>query len=127
MIQQGQVFRLKSSRDGEFSSENDAIEALELELERARRTQRISRQLTLAELAHEYLAQHDEVAPRDDPSVLPSSPTWRTLAHTFSLDVDRAEGPIEAEVVGALEGAGDQERCAEAEPEHRPRREPSRV
>jgi hypothetical protein len=81
MIQQGQVFRLKSSQGdgtslwayryriagrgskrvqrGGFASETDAGEALELELERARRAQRISRQLTLAELAKEYLAQHD--------------------------------------------------------------------
>lgn len=81
MIQQGQVFRLKSSRSdgatlwayryrmagrgskrvqrGGFSSENDASEALALELERARRTQRISRRLTLAQLVGEYLAQHD--------------------------------------------------------------------
>jgi integrase len=81
VIQQGQVFRLKSSQGdgtslwayryriagrgskrvqrGGFASETDASEALELELQRARRAQRISRQLTLAELAKEYLAQHD--------------------------------------------------------------------
>jgi|SRR5579871_455054 len=81
MIQQGQVFRLKSNRSdgaplwayryriagrgskrvqrGGFSSENDASEALERDLERVRRTQRISRQLTVAELVAEYLAQHD--------------------------------------------------------------------
>lgn len=49
----------KRVQRGGFSSENDASEALELALERARRTQRISRQLTLAELAKEHLAQHD--------------------------------------------------------------------
>lgn len=71
-MQQGQVFQLKRrGRDGElkwafryrvggrdsrrvqrggFASEQDAIEALERELDRVRREQRIPRSLTFAEL-----------------------------------------------------------------------------
>lgn len=81
MIQQGQVFELKrSSREraqlwayrhrvggrgsrrvqrGGFASEEDAVAALERELERVRRKRRVSRSLTLAELVDVYLAQHD--------------------------------------------------------------------
>jgi len=81
MSQQGQLIRLAGTgRDGEplwafryrvggrdsrrvqrggFASERDAAEALERELERLRREQRISRSLTVAELAEVYLAQHD--------------------------------------------------------------------
>jgi integrase len=81
MIQQGQVFELKrASRErgqlwayryrvggrssrrvqrGGFASEEDAVAALERELERIRRERRISRTLTLAELVDVYLAQHD--------------------------------------------------------------------
>ncbi len=81
MIQQGQVFELKRcSRDGEsqwayryrtggrdsrriqrggFATEQDAIEALERELDRVRRERRIPRSLTFAELVDVYLAQHD--------------------------------------------------------------------
>jgi len=81
MRQQGQVFELKAtSRDGGslwayryrlagrgsqrvqrggFTSERDAVEALDRELERVRREGRISRSLTLAELVETYLAQHD--------------------------------------------------------------------
>jgi hypothetical protein len=44
---------------GGFASERDAAEALERELERLRREQRISGSLTLAELVDTYLAQHD--------------------------------------------------------------------
>ncbi|HET8895300.1 MAG TPA: site-specific integrase [Gaiellaceae bacterium] len=80
-MQQGQVFELKrTGRDGEpqwayryrtggrasrriqrggFASEQDAIEALERELDRVRREQRIPRSLTFAELVDVYLAQHD--------------------------------------------------------------------
>jgi integrase len=81
MIQQGQVFELKrASRErqplwayryrvggreskrvqrGGFASEQDAVAALERELERVRRERRVSRSLTLAELVEVYLAQHD--------------------------------------------------------------------
>ena len=80
-MQQGQVFQLKrQGRDGEpqwayryrtggresrriqrggFATEQDAIEALERELDRVRREQRIPRSLTFAELVEVYLAQHD--------------------------------------------------------------------
>jgi integrase len=44
---------------GGFASERDAAEALERELERLRREQRVSRSLTVAELVEAYLAQHD--------------------------------------------------------------------
>ena len=81
MSQQGQVFPMKSNRPGGtalwgyryrtggrgsgrvqrggFASERDAAEALERELERLRREQRVSRSLTVAELVDAYLAQHD--------------------------------------------------------------------
>jgi len=81
MIQQGQVFELKrASRErrplwayryrvggrgsrrvqrGGFASQEDAVAALERELERIRRERRVSRGLTLAELVDAYLAQHD--------------------------------------------------------------------
>jgi hypothetical protein len=81
MVQQGQTFELKrcgpggerlwayryrtGGRDstrvdrGGFASEQAAREALERELERLRREQRIARRLTLAELVEVYLAQHD--------------------------------------------------------------------
>jgi integrase len=81
MSQQGQLIRLKrTGRDGEpmwayryrvggrsskrvqrggFTSERDAAEALERELERLRQEQRVSRSLTVAELVEAYLAQHD--------------------------------------------------------------------
>jgi integrase len=44
---------------GGFGSERDAAEALERELERLRREQRVATSLTLAELVDAYLAQHD--------------------------------------------------------------------
>jgi hypothetical protein len=81
MSQQGQLIRLKrTGREGEptwayryrvggrdskrvqrggFTSERDAAEALERELERLRREQRVARSLTLAELVEAYLDQHD--------------------------------------------------------------------
>src|SRR5881397_501137 len=81
MSQQGQLIRLKrKGRDGEpvwayryrvggrgskrvqrggFTSEGDAAEALERELERVRRERRVARSLTLDELVEAYLAQHD--------------------------------------------------------------------
>jgi integrase len=81
MSQQGQLIRLgRTGRDGKplwafryrvggrgstrvqrggFASERDAAEALERELERLRREQRISRSLTVAEPVEAYLAQHD--------------------------------------------------------------------
>lgn len=81
MIRQGQVFELKRSgreraplwayryrvggrgsrrvQRGGFASEEDAVAALERELERIRRERRVSRSLTLAELVDVYLAQHD--------------------------------------------------------------------
>ena len=40
---------------GGFASERDAAEALERELERLRREQRVSRSLTVAELVDAYL------------------------------------------------------------------------
>jgi integrase len=81
MSQQGQLIRLtRTGRDGQamwayryrvggrdskrvqrggFVSEKDAAEALERELERLRREQRVSRSLTVAELVDAYLTQHD--------------------------------------------------------------------
>src|SRR4051812_18837905 len=81
MVQQGQTFELTrrgpggerlwayrfrtggrgSNRvqRGGFTSEQDARDALERELERLRRERRIARRLTLAELVETYLAQHD--------------------------------------------------------------------
>jgi integrase len=81
MSQQGQLIRLKRrGQDGEpvwayryrvggrgskrvqrggFVSERDAAEALERDLERLRREQRVARSLTVAELVEAYLAQHD--------------------------------------------------------------------
>jgi hypothetical protein len=44
---------------GGFASERDAAEALERELERLRREQRVARSLTFGELVEAYLAQHD--------------------------------------------------------------------
>jgi integrase len=49
----------KRVQRGGFASEQDAVEALERDLERLRREQRLSRSLTLAELVEVYLAQHD--------------------------------------------------------------------
>jgi len=75
MSQQGELIRLKrTGRDGPmwayryrvggrgskrvqrggFASEQDAAEALERELERLRREQRVSRSLTVAELVEAY-------------------------------------------------------------------------
>jgi hypothetical protein len=81
MSQQGQLIRLKRKgrygepvwayryrvggrgskrvQQGGFASERDAAEALERDLERLRREQRVARSLTLAELVEAYLAQHD--------------------------------------------------------------------
>src|SRR6266516_5396558 len=81
MLQQGQVLQLKKlGRDGQsrwayryrvagrgsrrvqrggFVSEQDAADALDRELERLRRERRITRSLTLSELAELYLGQHD--------------------------------------------------------------------
>jgi len=81
MSQQGQLIRLKRTgrereplwayryrvggrgskrvQRGGLTSEGDAAEALERELERLRREQRVSRSLTLAELVEAYLEQHD--------------------------------------------------------------------
>src|SRR5918994_628472 len=81
MVQQGQTFELtrrgpggerlwayrfrtggrgsKRMQRGGVTSEQDAREALERELERLRRERRIARRLTLAELVETYLAQHD--------------------------------------------------------------------
>jgi hypothetical protein len=81
MSQQGQLIQLKrTARDGQplwanryrvggrdskrvqrggFVSEQAAAEALERELERLRREQRVARSITVAELVAAYLAQHD--------------------------------------------------------------------
>jgi hypothetical protein len=49
----------KRAQRGGFASERVAAEALERELERLRREQRVSRSLTLRELVEAYLEQHD--------------------------------------------------------------------
>jgi integrase len=49
----------KRVQRGGFASEREAAEALERELERLRREQRVARSLTLVELVEAYLAQHD--------------------------------------------------------------------
>jgi integrase len=81
MSQQGQLIRLKRKgrygepvwayryrvggrgskrvQQGGLASERDAAEALERDLERLRREQRVARSLTLAELVEAYLEQHD--------------------------------------------------------------------
>ena len=81
MFQQGQVFELKRAgrergplwayryrvggrgsrrvQRGGFANQEDAVAALQRELERVRRERRVSRDLTLAELVGIYLAQHD--------------------------------------------------------------------
>jgi hypothetical protein len=81
MVQQGQTFELtrcgsdgralwayryriggrdsKRVQCGGFASEQDAQDALNRELERVRREQRIARRLTLTDLVDVYLAQHD--------------------------------------------------------------------
>ena len=80
MLQQGQVFKLRSDPDelslwayryrvggrgsrrvqrAGFVTEQDASEALERALERVRRERGCGTALTLAELVDEYLAQHD--------------------------------------------------------------------
>jgi hypothetical protein len=81
MVQQGQTFQLKRHgpageqlwayryrtggrgskrvQRGGFASEQGARDALERELERLRREQRITRRLTLDELVETYLVQHD--------------------------------------------------------------------
>jgi hypothetical protein len=81
MSQQGQLIQLKrTGRNGEplwayryrvggrdskrvqlggFSSERDAAEALQRDLERLRREQQVASPLTLVELVEAYLEQHD--------------------------------------------------------------------
>jgi hypothetical protein len=80
MIQQGQVFRLKTRagakpvwayryriggrgarrvQRGGFVSEDDARAALERAFEKLRRERGIGRTVTLAEFVDEYLAQHE--------------------------------------------------------------------
>jgi integrase len=49
----------KRVQRGGFASEREAAAALERELERLRREQRVARSLTLGELVEAYLAQHD--------------------------------------------------------------------
>jgi phosphoglycolate phosphatase-like HAD superfamily hydrolase len=49
----------KRVQRGGFASERDAAEALERELERLRREQRVASSLSLAELVEVYLEQHD--------------------------------------------------------------------
>jgi hypothetical protein len=49
----------KRVQRGGFACEQDARDALERELERLRRKQRITRRLTLSEFVEAYLAQHD--------------------------------------------------------------------
>src|SRR5690242_5637744 len=89
MTQNGQVFKLKRTtpaggalwafryraggrgaartQRGGFASEQEARAALARELERVRRAaRRPTRQLTLAELVDEYLAQHDVSAGTTD-------------------------------------------------------------
>ena len=51
--------RIQACPARRFASEQDARDALERELERIRREQRIARRLTLAELVDTHLAQHD--------------------------------------------------------------------
>ncbi len=48
-----------ADRRARLTSERDARDALERELERLRRERQIPRSLTLAELVETYLAQHD--------------------------------------------------------------------
>jgi hypothetical protein len=49
----------KRVQRGGFACEQDARDALERELERLRRKQRVTRRLTLSEFVEAYLAQHD--------------------------------------------------------------------
>jgi integrase len=116
MSQQGQLIRLKrSGRDGEamwayryrvggrgskrvqrggFVSERDAAEALERELERLRRQQRVARSLTLAELVEAYLAQHDVDA------VTIEKLRW-LLGKAVAVFGDRPVGELRSEEIAA--------------------------
>jgi len=51
--------RVERVQRGGFACEQDARDALERELERLQRKQRITRRLTLSEFVEAYLAQHD--------------------------------------------------------------------
>jgi integrase len=112
--QQGQLIRLKSrARDGEplwayryrtggrnservqrggFTSERDAAEALQRELERLRRQRRVAGSLTLAELVDAYLAQHD-VGP-----VTIEKLRW-LLAKAVAVFGDRPVGELRSEEI----------------------------
>ena len=115
MSQQGELIRLKrTGRDGPmwayryrvggrgskrvqrgvFASEQDAAEALERELERPRREQRVSRFLTVAELVEAYPAQHD-VAP-----VTIEKLRW-LLGKAVAVFGDRPVGELGAQEIAA--------------------------
>ncbi len=116
MSQQGQLIRLKrTGRDGEamwayryrvggrdskrvqrggFVSEQDAAEALERELERLRREQRVSGSLTVAELVEAYLEQHDV-----DPVTIEKL-HWR-LGKAVAAFGDRPIGELRSQEIAA--------------------------
>jgi integrase len=116
MSQQGQLIRLKRTcRDGEpmwayryraggreskrvqragFASERDAAEALERELERLRREQRVARSLTVAELVEAYLEQHDV-----DPVTIEKL-RW-LLGKAVAVFVDRPVGELCSQEIAA--------------------------
>jgi hypothetical protein len=116
MSQRGQLIQLKSTgRDGEvtwafryrvggrdpkrvqrggFASERDAAEALDRELERLLREQRVSRSLTLAELVEAYLEQHDV-----DPVTIDKL-RW-LLGKAVAVFGERRVGDLRAEEIAA--------------------------
>ena len=116
MSQQGQLIRLKRiGRHGEptwayryrvggrgakrvqrggFVSERDAADALERELERLRREQRVAGSLTLGELVEAYLAQHDV-----DPVTIEKL-RW-LLGKAVAVFGDRPVGELRSEEIAA--------------------------
>jgi len=79
---------------GGFVSEQDAAEALERELERLRREQRVSGSLTVAELVEAYLEQHDV-----DPVTIEKL-HWR-LGKAVAAFGDRPIGELRSQEIAA--------------------------
>jgi integrase len=116
MAQQGQVFKLKTRRPdgkatwayryrvdgrgsarpqlGGFASQGDALEGLQLALERLQRRDGRQAQITLNELVEEYLAQH-EAAPRTIAKL-----RWLLAKATGALG-DRCVVELQSDEIGA--------------------------
>jgi hypothetical protein len=109
----------KRVQRGGFASEQDARDALERELERVRREQRIARRLTLAELVDTYLAQHAERISRRPQKAMPSAtipptPNATNTASPPSAELKRelSRLPSEVEDTGEDRGHRGTEACA---------------